>query len=76
MPRYFFVVCGPDGESHDDNAGTDFSNEAGAFAYAERIVRELKGAGGYDEPGWALLVKNGNGEEIALLPFSDANLHN
>jgi hypothetical protein len=75
MPRYFFVVCAPDGEVHDDTGGTDFPDKSGALAYARRIIRELKEAGGYDDPGWALIMRDEGGDDIAVLPFSDSNQH-
>jgi hypothetical protein len=75
MPRYFFVLCGPANETHDDTNGTDFSDPSGALAYAERIIGELKEAGGYETPGWALLVKTDGGKEVATLPFAEANRH-
>jgi hypothetical protein len=71
MPRYFFVLHGPDGEQHDDAHGTDFADSSGARAYAERIIRELKNAGGYDDPDWIMVIRDRNGEEIATLPFSN-----
>jgi len=75
MPRYFFVVCAPDDEIHDDKTGTDFPDKSGAVSYARRIVRELKEAGGYDDPGWALIIRNESGEDVAVMPFSESNLH-
>jgi len=69
MPRYYFVLHGPDGEIHDDHDGTELADKTQAFAYAERIVGELKEAGGYEEPGWAMYIRSGSDDEIALLPF-------
>jgi hypothetical protein len=70
MPRYYFVLRGPDGEVHDDNDGTELADRTQALAYAKRIVGELKEAGGYDEPGWAMGIRNGSDNEFALLPFA------
>jgi hypothetical protein len=54
MPRYFFVLEGRD-EEYGDSAGTVLSDKDSALAFGERIMRELKDAGGYDEGGWVLL---------------------
>jgi hypothetical protein len=75
VPRYYFVLHGPDGEVHDDDHGTELPDKTLAFAYAERIVGELKDAGGYDEPGWAMIIREGSEGEIALLPFSRTLQH-
>lgn len=66
--RYFFVIRWPDGE-HDDPEGTPFRSSSAALAYAFRIVRELKDAGGYDEPGMTLVVENALGETLFAIPF-------
>ena len=48
--RYFFSVRWPDHEDDDTN-GTLLSDEAAALGYADRLVRELKEGGGYNDPG-------------------------
>jgi hypothetical protein len=73
MPLYFFFLCGPDDETHDDVHGTDLADQSSALAHGKRIIRELKEAGGYDDPGWTLTIRNDEGEMLALLPFSDIN---
>jgi len=72
MPRYYFVLRGPDGEVHDDQHGTELPDRTQALAYAKQIVSELKEAGGYEEPGWAMGIGNGNDDEVVLLPFGNA----
>lgn len=69
MPRYFFVLCGPDGERHDDKYGTELAQKADAVSYGQRIVRELVNAGGYDGPDWSLQITDDTGQSIATLPF-------
>lgn len=71
MPRYFFVLRGPDDEKHDDLVGTELPDKSGAVAYARKIVSELKEAGGYDDPGWILIVKDETGDRIADVRFAD-----
>jgi hypothetical protein len=70
VPRYFFVLEGPGDERHEDDGGTVLPDKPSAVAYANRIMGELKAAGGYDDPGWVLIVKDEAGETIASLPFA------
>jgi hypothetical protein len=76
MPRYFFVLLGPDDQKYDDANGTELAAEADALAHGEEIVSELKEAGGYDDPGWILFVSDESGNEVASLPFNAATRHN
>jgi hypothetical protein len=71
MPRYFFVLHGPDDELHNDVNGTELSDKTQALTYGRQIVRELKDSGGYDKPGWVMVIINGTGEQIASVPFTD-----
>jgi len=71
IPRYYFVLHGPNNETHDDLGGTDFPDKLGALSYGMRVIRELKEAGGYDDAGWTMVVKDGGGGEIMSLPFAD-----
>ena len=68
MPRYFFVLEGRD-EEYGDSAGTILADRTSALAFGERIRRELKDAGGYDEGGWVLHVKDEQDGTVASLPF-------
>ena len=68
MPRYFFALYGPDDEIISDPTGTILADKFQAIAHAKRIVRELKDGGGYDA-GWALVVTDDDGDEVASLPF-------
>jgi hypothetical protein len=65
--RYFFVIRWPD-RNDDDGEGTLFLSRSAARAYAERIIRELKEAGGYDDPG-LMIVKDDTGKVIHSIPF-------
>jgi len=75
MPRYFFALHGPDDQRYDDTSGTELATEAHALAHGEEIVRELKDAGGYDDPGWILFITS-EGGEVASLPFTRVAGHN
>jgi len=44
-------------------------NDEEAKEYALRIIRELKGAGGFDDPDLKMIVKNSSGKLIHLIPF-------
>jgi hypothetical protein len=50
MPRYFFVLYGPEDQIHNDPIGTGLADKAHAVDHAKRIVRELKEGGGYKGP--------------------------
>ena len=67
--RYYFIIRWPD---HDDGdpEGTRFPNLAAARLYAERVIRELKEAGGYDDPGLLMVVADRDGNEILAIPFT------
>jgi hypothetical protein len=71
MPRYFFVLYGPEDQIHNDPIGTELADKAHAVDHAKRIVRELKEGGGYNGSRWALVVTDPDGEEIASLSFND-----
>ena len=66
--RYFFIIRWPDHDD-DDAEGTLFLSQAAALAYARRIVRELKEAGGYDLPGMMMIVQSEAGDVIYSIPF-------
>jgi hypothetical protein len=66
--RYFFVLQGVDWQ-HTDPHGTLLWSDADALAYARRIVRELREAGGYDDPQLKLIVRNSKDDVIHIVPF-------
>lgn len=57
MAKYYFVLQWPD-RKHDDRHGTMLPDDRAARAYAERVVRELIEAGGYDDPNLTMVVTN------------------
>lgn len=69
MSRYFFVIRWLDGRQHDDVDGAMWPNDADARKYAERIIRELKASGGYDDPGLTMVVQNAEGETVFEVSF-------
>jgi hypothetical protein len=69
MQRYFFVIRCPDQEENDDECGTRLPSEVAARGLAEQIIRELKEAGGYDDPGFIMVVKDTRRKTIFSIPF-------
>lgn len=67
FPYYFDVQCY--GEEHDDRGGMLMPNDEAALAYAHRIIRELRQAGGYDDPALSLIVRNCAGKTVYSIPF-------
>jgi hypothetical protein len=68
MPRYYFILQW-DSREHDDPHGTALPNDQAARDYAERIIRELKEAGGYDDEDLAMVVKNAADRIVFSIPF-------
>jgi hypothetical protein len=68
LSRYYFDIRWPDRE-HDDPHGTALPNDEAAYEYAIRAIRELKGGGGYDEPGLKMVVRNADDKSIFSIPF-------
>jgi hypothetical protein len=69
VERYFFVIRWPDQEEHEDPSGTRLPSEAAARTLAVRIIRELKEGGGYDDPGFVMIVKDSCGKTAFSIPF-------
>ena len=65
---YYFDIQGY-GEERDDRGGTLMPNDEAALAYARRIIRELRNAGGYDDPALTIIVRNAVGETVYSIPF-------
>jgi hypothetical protein len=63
MPKYFFTIKWPD-KVHDDEGGTHLPDDEAARAYAERVIRELKKAGGYDDPRLMMVVTTTKGSHF------------
>jgi Domain of unknown function (DUF6894) len=68
MPRYFFDLCFPD-RTDDDPGGTVLPDDGAALIYANRIIGELKEAGGYDEPGLVMSIRKEDSVGEILVPF-------
>ena len=68
MFPYYFDIRGYS-DIHDDRGGTLMPNDEAALAYARRIIRELREAGGYDDPALTLMVRNCAGKTVYSIPF-------
>lgn len=68
MFPYYFDVRGY-GDRNDDRGGTLMPNDEAALAYARRIINELRGAGGYNDPALTLIVRNSAGKTVYSIPF-------
>lgn len=68
MPRYFFALHWPAGV-HDDPSGTVLPDHDTARAHAQRIIRELKEGGGYDDRGLTMVVRDHTGKTVHSIPF-------
>jgi hypothetical protein len=55
---YFFGLRWSDHEDDDAN-GTLLSDDAAALNYADRLIRQLKDAGGYSDPNLTVIVRDG-----------------
>jgi hypothetical protein len=65
MTRYFFIIRW----ESDDPEGTLLPSESAARLYANRIIRELKDAGGYDDPGLMMIVEDADARVVFAAPF-------
>lgn len=65
--KILFVLQWAD-RNHDDPHGTSLPDDRAARGYAERIIRELKEAGSYDEP----VVKTAAGRIVCSMQFEEA----
>jgi hypothetical protein len=68
MPRYFFVLRWPD-KQHDDHEGAQLPSAEAARAHADRIIRELKEGGGYDDPALTTVVRDSSGKILLSIPL-------
>jgi len=70
FPRYRLIIRWPD-QQHLDPEGTRLPDDAAAQRYAERVIRELKEAGGdYDHPELLMVVADDDGKELFIVPFN------
>lgn len=68
MSLYFFDIRSY-GEPEDFRGGTSMPDDEAALAHARRIIQELRGAGGYDDNGLTMIVRNAAGRPIYTIPF-------
>ncbi len=68
VARYFFILQWRE-RKHDDRHGTVLPNDDAARGYAERVIRELKEAGGYDDDELIMIVKDDARRTIFSIPF-------
>ena len=66
--RYFFSLRWSDHED-DDASGTLLSDDAAALNYADRLIRQLKDAGGYSDPNLMVIVRDGMKKVVLWIPF-------
>jgi hypothetical protein len=66
--RYFFGLRWSDHEDDDAN-GTLLSDDAAALNYADRLIRQLKDAGGYSDPNLMVIVRDGMKRVVLSIPF-------
>jgi hypothetical protein len=70
VPRYYFCLRWPKRRKEQrDERGIVLLDDARARKYAERVIRELKESGGFEDPGLRLIVRNEAGKKIFVLPF-------
>ena len=63
----FLILHGSD-RDYADRCGTSLPSKRAAREYALRIICELKEAGGYDDPGLAIIVQNSARDAVCELP--------
>jgi hypothetical protein len=68
LAPYYFDVRSY-GELHDHRGGTLMADDDAALDYARRLIRDLRQAGGYDDPGLTLIVRNSVGRTVFSIPF-------
>ena len=67
--RFYFIIVWPDAAVDDDTEGTFLPSREAALAYAERIIRELKEADGYDDRAPTMIVRDATGKAVFSIPF-------
>jgi hypothetical protein len=65
----FSSICVFRTEPNDDEGGAVFTGDGAAVIYANRIIGELKEAGGYDEPGLLMIVRKDASQKEISIPF-------
>jgi hypothetical protein len=68
LPQYLFVIRWSDHEESSER-GAALEDDAAALDYACRMIQELRGSGGYDDPGLVLNVRNEKRQMVLSVPF-------
>jgi hypothetical protein len=68
VQRYFFGVRWSDHEDDNPN-GALLSDNAAALNYADRLIRELKERGRYNDPNLMVIVRDGMKKVVLSIPF-------
>ena len=66
--RYYFRLRWS-GHEDDDANGMLLSDDAAALDYADRLIRQLKDAGGYSDPNLMVIVRDGMKKMVLSIPF-------
>jgi hypothetical protein len=69
LSPYYFDVRSY-GEQYDYRGGTLMPDDDAALDYARRLIRDLRAAGGYDDPALTLIVRNSAGTTVFSIPFT------
>jgi hypothetical protein len=70
VPQYSFTIRSVEHEHAECNAVLE--DDAAALDFACRMVRELSGEDGYNDPGLAVSVRNEMREIVLSVPFLPA----
>jgi hypothetical protein len=68
VPAVFLWPAVVDHEDDDAN-GTLLSDDAAALNYADRLIRQLKDAGGYSDPNLMVIVRDQMKRVVLSIPF-------
>jgi hypothetical protein len=68
VQRYSFSMRWSDHEDDDPN-GALLSDNAAALKYADRLIRELKKGGRYNDPNLMVIVRDGMNKVVLSIPF-------
>jgi hypothetical protein len=68
VQRYFFGVRWSDNEDNDPS-GALLSDNAAALNYADRLIRELKEGGRYNDPNLMVIVRDEMKQVVLSIPF-------
>ena len=66
--RYYFGLRWS-GHEEDDANGTLLPDDAAALNHADRLIRQLKDAGGYGDPSLMVIVRDGMKKVVLSIPF-------